>query len=674
MIINFLVSFIAIVLFILSTYGWGCLAAYPFLKEEKTCWSYYVALGLSCWIFIGGILNAVALAYPLALFSLFFSGIIFFCLIIFITFRKNNKRFFSTDSIKISLANFCSRDKLLIYAIPIALMIFLMVTLMPTYHFNWHDDFFTYFPRSVRMLQTGTIGGNPLSNYGIDSLGPQFFLQAFILLAFPVKYLNSFDAVFCFVISAFLFIEIGHKFGIRQIFIAIGLVALIIINPLIVNISSVYSGSLMILAIIFSTHFFSEACSDPYNKKPLIRGIHTALFLSSLIALKMTHIFFVAAYLLFFFGFSILFNKKRKHIIVNVILLLIATAVFLSPWIYTSLEKYKNIIFRSYINTFQESNSSVLNLCEWTNLKGLFSFKEVYGIGSLLDYNFTVILLTAAVFIILFVLRANKDERYNQYNLLILSAGSAGIISYITLTYLFPQRSMFGLPRYICPIFIAVFPLVAMFFLHNCKQLLNFQRKRPPNTIRNTHVYIIIPILIGVVFGLFADKFILRLERAYYFHTTLHFGLNKNRIKYNMYAMSSKQKTVIHDIQNKTEKKEAIMAWMSSPFHLDFGRNSIFNLAHRGVANRWVWSSFNKNGILNFLRDARIRYIMWEYNSPGMKKEEEFIDELKSPYKHIRKHAEHSLSLIKAFSSMMRKSKLIYNDGMIIVFDIGKNA
>ncbi len=70
---------------------------------------------------------------------------------------------------------------------------FVLIYLTPEQTYNWADDFERYFSYPVRMLQTGTLAGNSLSVTGIDTLGGQAFLQAWVIRYFPLGYLGSLE-------------------------------------------------------------------------------------------------------------------------------------------------------------------------------------------------------------------------------------------------------------------------------------------------------------------------------------------------------------------------------------------------------------------------------------------------------------------------------------------------
>ena len=213
--IVFLATAGLILIYSISAIGWGRFATTLIGSKSTSSVAFEISLGLAIWVFIGGVLNALGLAYALALNTIFILGIFFFgmMVLVFLKEKKSNKQdslqrlSFLQDKVQIS--------KILKESIPILLIIsassFLLVTLLPTNAFNHHDDFYTYLPRIFRMLQTGELGDALSLGYlGSDSLGAQPFLQSFVLSSVPLGYINGFDTVYCFLLGGLLLHDLGR--------------------------------------------------------------------------------------------------------------------------------------------------------------------------------------------------------------------------------------------------------------------------------------------------------------------------------------------------------------------------------------------------------------------------------------------------------------------------------
>jgi len=85
------------------------------------------------------------------------------------------------------------------------------VLLLPSEVFNHGDDFHTYTPRVMRMLQTGSLGGDAFGHFGLDSLGSQSFFHGFFMSGDSIKLLNGFNAVTCFALCLLLVGELSLR-------------------------------------------------------------------------------------------------------------------------------------------------------------------------------------------------------------------------------------------------------------------------------------------------------------------------------------------------------------------------------------------------------------------------------------------------------------------------------
>jgi hypothetical protein len=161
----------ALATLMLAGWGWAFRRAFP----TEAGWPETVVLGLGTVIFIGGILNLARLAHPWAIAMVAAAGIVLGVLGI----RERRPQ----------------RPDLLTSLLILAVAIFTIVTQLPPDVYNFHDDLQKYFAYCVRMLETGTVFGSPLSSIGVQTLGAKAFLDGFIASWLPVTYLNGVDAL-----------------------------------------------------------------------------------------------------------------------------------------------------------------------------------------------------------------------------------------------------------------------------------------------------------------------------------------------------------------------------------------------------------------------------------------------------------------------------------------------
>jgi hypothetical protein len=124
------------------------------------------------------------------------------------------------------------------------------VLLVPTTLFNAGDDFYTYIPRAVRMVRTGSVSGSLFDAIGLDSLGSQSFFHGFFLHQLKVDWLNGFDAVACFAVSLLFVAELSVCWHLPWYVGALAVTSVAVINPQCVNISLLYSGVVSVMALV----------------------------------------------------------------------------------------------------------------------------------------------------------------------------------------------------------------------------------------------------------------------------------------------------------------------------------------------------------------------------------------------------------------------------------------
>lgn len=261
---------LALAVFVL--YGWGS-AARRILRVPETPWATAAATGMAALIFLGGLLNLARLAFPGTLVILTITGVGFGVA----GLRKPQ------------------RSALWRYAIPVAVLIFVIATQVPPRVYNFHDDFQKYFTHPVRMIETGTVFGSPLSDIGLDTLGGQAFLDGFAVAFFPIQYINAVGAA----LGLFLCMMLAAQY--KNVAAAL---SVFVIDPQYVNTSALYTAAFLIMAAA------DEA-------SPAIIG----LLWAALLAMKSTFVLFVAVHLVV----RVAVKRDLRSTAY--------AALFLSPWI-----------------------------------------------------------------------------------------------------------------------------------------------------------------------------------------------------------------------------------------------------------------------------------------------------------------------------------------------------
>jgi len=112
-------------------------------------------------------------------------------------------------------------------------------------------------------------------------------------------------------------------------------------------------------------------------------------------------------------------------------------------------------------------------------------------------------------------------------------------------------------------------------------------------------------------------------------------------------------------IQDLVPAGGSILAWVSMPMYLDYSRNTIYPTYEYGISNRLLVMPVTEGveGMRHFFRQLGIRYFIWEYKGYAVKSEAKLGG--------IQRR------FIKSLTELLPVSKVLYNDGNTVVFDIG---
>ena len=661
-------SFLAILtllVLLVSSYGLGFATMKWAIRDETNCFSLLAVIGVACLIVLGGILNLTGIAYPAAMYSLLLLGLVFFMLSFFSRFKMlphlSPAHPPSDNTKKINLL-----DRFLPLSLVAIAVMFSAASLLPSDAFNFHDDFHTYISRPVRMLQTGTLAGNPYELLGLDSLGAQAFLQSFVLLKLPFEYLPGFDAVFGLGLAGLLLIATARKFNLSWVYATPAILTFLVINPQSVNVSALYSGAFAILGLLLTSCLLTEKINETGIAKPLGMAALAGLLISSIVALKTTLAFFAAIYfVLFCLGLFAITQNKRRAVLLGATTGLTA-AIALLPWLLLHLPNYVAAL-NNPSHPATGTNASGFALPKG-NVSELLSTHVLFYGGSMLGYGSIILVLVAlCIFSIFFMLRRSKNHvRQRGYSLVSASACAAAIATYFLNGWLFdPEAAV----RYACPIFIATLPFALLASSLNAA----LSPVAPqPGSLAQTPLKMAVLAGAAVIVALFGNTFVDRIERAFNKRTTISFPISDTYIRYNLYVLSEEARQTIRNIQNLTETGTKVLAWISMPLHFDFARNDIQAVMEPGLANPWLDLPLNGDPVdmAQYLKKQGIRYILWEYRGAGMKDPSEYERMRLSPYPVYRRLAERNLYMRTMLVSIMSGGTFLYHQNGVVLFDL----
>ncbi len=605
-----------------ALWGWGILCQ-RLVKYPVRNWAVTVIFGLGVLIFWGGVLNLLRLAYGWT-----FDGLLLIGIVLAVKYRKFRPQLPRDASEWFHLAILC---------MPIVLIMFFTVkTQLPPEAFNFHDDFEKYFAHPVRMLQTGTLFGSPLNALGSETLGGQAVLHAIALNHFPVQYINGVDAVFGLLLCLLLSVSI---FPLRAEFLPmclIGLLMVFFINPQYVNVSSLYiAGAFMMTSILLS----SDVCgyeNDEKTKKlpsPVLAG----LIYAALIASKSNFVVFTLFHLLFFVIALKIFGVDFRRLARWGLMAAGTTLLFLLPWIFMYLPYY---IHASPAQTPHRADI-VIATEEFPNL--LSTSHLFYG-ASFAHYTF--ICMAPLVSVIGAALWKRRERSVALAGL--MAGGVAVAFVYLLLLSLGPAISGYGTSvRYAVPVLIAGVPIILSLIY-----LMAFRGGASWFKLS----FVAIPLLLGILIIIsFSSSLMDRIHQGYNSGSILAFSwlaTDSKYIGYSQEVIHGNTHSRVITAQKYVPAGQAVVAWISTSFLLDYKRNTIYDAERSGIATPWA-----------YVPDAD--YFLFEYRGFAVRTLEQYLNPVAG--RRERYISEKCILFLQFFQELRKNSDELYDDGRIVV-------
>lgn len=670
--LTFLGVVIVLIVFLASTYGWGRFVFTHIYQSHPSSPAFCVTLGLTAWIAIGGFLNLAGIAYGFSLEIILATGLVLSALYLKPTtsnfvgrLRSNFRSFAGIDETSSTMAR-------LLNTIPIAVVVsgtvFYMATVLPSEAFNFHDDFHKYFVAPYRMLHTGSLGGTKFEYVGLIYLGAQSYLQAFILSRFPLGYVNGFDLIFCFLVAGLLLNDIGLKVNAHWSFRTLAVTTFVVLHPQYVNISALYSGILFIFGLVYGTILSLDALRAGVTRSAIIGGLPLAALFCNLVALKGNFMPFGGAYIAAYFAVCGFVMGKWRATLRTTGVFVLTAVVILTPWMAMSSNSLVTTVssaLGAIGKTASVLGAETLADGRWRHL---FSPAELgYG-GSYLDYQLAVaaILLGTIVAAANFIGSSRKPE--DRHTIVFGIAGLAGLLTY---AYLIQRAGIIYVNlRYSVPMVIAA---LSPAFLALDARLLSWKPDWAGTARRILTVSGIVLVLFqGVVVLSFADTFIRFRENAIEKRNILAFNNDESYRKGNQVALGPSMRAYVRYVQSKSRESAKIFAWIATPFHLDFARNTILPLE----APELVLKDLPRDAepdhedLRRSLQSRGIDYVMWQYQGYGVRTVARLVRRMR--HSGRRGAAEREYKLVSLVAELVKSSEVLYADTIMVIVDISK--
>jgi hypothetical protein len=614
----------ALIVVSISLFGWGTLAN-RLTRNPVRNRAVILCVGLAVIVFLGGVLNLLRLAYGWAFDGLMLGGIA-----LAVGLNKGYRPSLPKNKDEWLYVVLLGTVILLIMGITIA-------TQLPPRAFNFHDDFAKYFTYPVRMLETGTLFGSPLSAIGLETLGGQAVLQAIIINHFPIPYINGVDAVFGLLLCLILPISMVSR---RLAFLPISLAGVLVvyfINPQYVNISSLYIASAFMMATIL---LLSQKYENENEKtSPLPPPILISLIYAALFTLKSSLPVFPAFQGVLFCIAMALTGVPMRPLARWSFSTVLLTLLFVSPWVLLHLPHYLHQSSVPLLNEVPASFAGELDL---------FSFSPLFYGGSFALYTFLALATGISTAVISFW--KFKDVAG------ITASGAAIICSYLLIMLLGPRLAGYDVNlRYTMPFLIAGASAIMTFSILWVVRGNAAKFKYP--------IAIVLILFELLILAGFSESLIQRMQQAFQSGNILSFtGLASDQkyLDYNDEVLYGNANLRVAAVQNRVPAGQAIIAWVTTPFYLDYRRNFIFDVDNSGIGSPWAYIP------------EEAEYFIVEYQGYGVFPVWKYYEFLKDPGR--KQSAEIALNFIKIIQGLSQKGDILYDDGRMVVFKIRKDG
>jgi hypothetical protein len=593
-----------------------------------------ITLGLGGVIFLGGVANALGVAYPAVLNAMILAGL---AAVVPKLVRAGAR---GPGGSRASLSGGWALVPLL------AVGGFLAAHLVPQKSYNIYDDFEKYFAYPMKMLATGTLGGNRLSAIGGETLGGQAFLQGFVVAHLPPAYVGTLDTflglLLCVALAGFAVTPVA---GVAAALAAE--LAVIVLNPEIININSVFTGAALVMAVVFLSARLrspeaNEATGDPAPaRKDSAPTAWLGLLYAGLIALKTTFLLFVVLHPLLLALTRAGVERRGGAGWRAALSSLIWTGVFLSPWIILSASNYW-AAWHAATLSIPPSGQEVFSLISMR--------PELYGGTQACHTAVAGAALLAALFGVGAACRGWLHPS-PAAAAAIAGLATAGATYFVLVLGLNPYFGHEGATRYGCPIVIGTIP-AAMRLWDGLDWKSGFRRWMPIGVL-------------GLAVATFLPCAVARIRQVAQYDTPLAFSPSVSApafIAYNRDVLWGETRQRLAAVQRLVPPHALILAWVSNPFWLDFKRNSVVETNPAGVGSRWAWPPV-------------ANYFLWEYRGYSVKYPG-FVAWTPADYAKIfygecaidRINSARALGFVLYLEDHAKKAEVLYHDGSLVLF------
>jgi len=614
---------------IFSLTGWGWLISRTLLRQQGAGLGQNAALGLALSTIVGGLLNftqrissSVILAYLLIGFSV---------ALLAITRQRAGVR---AHAVK-GMAYLMHHKVVGLLTVGLCLLTLLKYTaaISPGW-FNVEDDYAGYFVFPFKMIQTGSLGGDPFSERRlVSSLGGKAFLDTFSLTLGDARNLHFMDMGVAFVIVLLLVAESAAQKKLDVLWTILLLFAAAAYHAPISNITAVYTGVVLFLLLFES--FGGTAIPLDASRSAVL-----ALVLASLMSLKSSFVPAAIAFWLCYFTFHLCFSTQRKEVLAKAALCTFLIIVFLSPWMAASYRSSGTLFYPFLGVGFHGSRyGTLLRPADQLGIRNSLAF--FHGLE---DVLFAMLGTQAALLLI----GRHWQTRKGLINIVILVVATLGILAIGIGT------AGYQAFRYSFPILFSVVLYLSTEQLAHVK----FPIGPVPTFYGGVGAVVLLGLLLGgALNGFFNEDWFHEVEAS----------LTRENI------VSKAEVSAYQLMQTSVPPGQPILARLDKNFLLDFRRNPVYIIdTPGGVSPPPGMPAFKGPELLaEYLIGNGIRYVAYSYSDEAAYSHESFGERLApSVNAWIRSRAQNTFDFQDNITRLGANRKRVFDNGSIFILDL----
>jgi hypothetical protein len=628
----------ACVMFVVCSalYGWGLvvrrLAALP-----TGTWPMTVALGLSCWIFLGGILNLARLARPWALYALIAVGTCI-TLVHLHAIRANLRHALWPKAWEERIY------RIVWCGLVVGILGFTLFTQLSPSAFNTYDDFQKYFVHVARMVQTGTLYGSTLNTLGSETLGGQAFLQGITVANDSFAYINAADAIFCFMLTILL--AGGLALG-RPMIAPIAVLAILLVwlfEPQYVSVTALYSAAALIFSVVTLSVDRREYVTDVADS-PSAAAI--GLIYAALVALKPTFALFAALHFLACTIATVVATREVSSNSKRAVATAMWGLAFISPWAALYGPLYWSAVVQPTIGLEHVPVPSAETI-------NLISTKALFLGGSYIQYTSVVAIFVICAGITLARQRSNPA-----------TAQLVGVCCAVPAAYLIMMLVMGPLLvgyetalRHFLPVLIGTAPAALILCGWVTVVKVAGESEQPSGRaavicaiLAAAQVIWFVPDALTRAQGLARTGSMLAYLRSWTVSQTV------SLLAFDHEALEGDLGHQIAAQQQRVPAGEPLLVWTAAPFLFNFTRNPIIDIDIGGTATPWS-------------RTPPVHYILWQYAGFGIRQLDDYEEQMRGPGRRETYIAATWLAYAKRVQGLLKNAQIIFNDGNSVLMRI----